>query len=237
MRAPLRTMQGYAQIVAQAYAGKPLDAAGLDYLERIGRAATRLDRLIQDVLGYTKVLRASVPMGPVDLDRLVRDLIETYPSAAPSGVDIQIEKPLPKVLGNETFLTQCISNLVGNAVKFVPPGTRPRVCIRAELRHPGTQHETRSTPKTPVLSTLDTRHPTPGNLVRVWFEDNGIGIAPENHTRIFRMFEQIHPSAEFTGTGMGLTIARKAVERMGAQLGFESALGKGSKFWIDLTTS
>jgi len=200
-------MQGYAQMVAQEYADHPLDAIGLDYLQRIGRAAMRLDRLVQDVLSYTKVLRTEAPMGSIDLDRLVRDIIETYPSSQPARADILIEGTLPQVLGNEAFLTQCISNLLGNAVKFVSPGTSPRVRIWAEPA---------------------------GIRVRVWIEDNGIGIAPENHARIFRMFEHIHPSAEYEGTGMGLTIARKAIERMGAQIGFESELGKGTKFWIDL---
>ena len=70
--------------------------------------------------------------------------------------------------------------------------------------------------------------------IRVWFKDNGIGIAPENHDRIFRLFERIHPAAEYEGTGIGLTIVRKAVERMDAQVGFESEPGKGSNFWIQL---
>ena len=70
--------------------------------------------------------------------------------------------------------------------------------------------------------------------IRVWFKDNGIGIAPENHNRIFRLFERIHPATEYEGTGIGLTIVRKAIERMGAQVGFESELGKGSNFWIQL---
>jgi signal transduction histidine kinase len=73
-----------------------------------------------------------------------------------------------------------------------------------------------------------------GTGVRVWIKDNGIGIAPEDHDRVFRMFERIHPATEFEGTGIGLTIVRKAVERMGAQVGFESEVGKGSNFWIQL---
>jgi len=72
------------------------------------------------------------------------------------------------------------------------------------------------------------------SMVRVWIKDNGIGIATENHERIFRMFERINLAAEYEGTGVGLTIVRKAAERMGAQLGFESELGKGSRFWIQL---
>jgi len=208
MRAPLRAMHGYAKVLTEGYAGKCLDATAVDYLQRISRAALRLDHLILDVLSYTKVLRADAPMASVNLDRLAGDLIETESSARRPGPDIQIEGSLPAVLGNEALLTQCISNLLSNALKFVSPGTIPRVRIRAE---------------------------TADNQVRVWFEDNGIGIAPENHDRIFRMFERIHPTSQYEGTGIGLTIVRKAVERMGAQLGLQSDLGKGSKFWILLT--
>jgi signal transduction histidine kinase len=71
-------------------------------------------------------------------------------------------------------------------------------------------------------------------MIRVCFRDNGIGIAPENHERIFRLFERVHPAEDYDGTGIGLTIVRKAVERMGAKLGFESTLGEGSNFWIQL---
>jgi PAS domain S-box-containing protein len=201
MRAPLRAMQGYAEQIAL---DKSLGDTAREYLHRISRAALRLDHLIEDVLSYTKVLRDEAPMGRVDLDRLAKDIIETQP-ARPTGAEIQIEGTLPAVFGNEALLTQCISNLLGNGLKFVSPGTLPRVHIRAEAA---------------------------GAAWRIWFEDNGIGIAPENQARVFRMFERIHPASQYEGTGIGLTIVRKAVERMGAQLGFESELGKGSKFWI-----
>jgi PAS domain S-box-containing protein len=205
MRAPLRAMQGYAELVTQEYADKSLDATAADYLQRISRAALRLDHLIQDVLSYTKVLRVEAPLVPVDLDRLTRDIIENRPSLRQPGAEVLIQGSLPLVLGNEALLTQCISNLLSNALKFVPPGTSPRVRIRAETVDAG---------------------------LRVWFEDNGIGIASENHGRVFRMFERIHPASQYEGTGIGLTIVRKAAERMRAKVGFESELGKGSRFWI-----
>ncbi len=206
MRAPLRAMQGFAHILQSEHAGS-LDQAGMEYLRRIGSSATRLDQLIQDVLSYTKVLRATIPLLPVDVDRLARDMIATYPDWQPPRADVFIDGTLPVVSGNEAFLTQCFSNLVGNAVKFQPAGGHPRVRIWSEPRE---------------------------DEVRVWVEDNGIGIAPENHLRIFGLFEQVNMSSAYEGTGVGLTIMRKAVERMNGRYGFESALGQGSRFWFQL---
>jgi signal transduction histidine kinase len=207
MRAPLRAMQSFAQFLVEEY-GSKLDQQGVDYLQRITRASVRLDRLIQDVLSYTKVLHSRVPMELVDLDRLVRDLVDTFPNGQPIQPEIRIQGTLPPVMGNVALLAQCVSNLLSNGAKFVAPGTTPRLEVSAE-----TMEDT---------------------SIRVWFKDNGIGIAPENHERVFRLFERIQPATEYEGTGIGLTIVRKAAERMGAQVGFESQLGNGCNFWIQL---
>jgi len=205
LRAPLRAMNNFARLLKESYSTQ-LDDLGRDYLQRISTAAGRLDLLIQEVLNYTQIIRAAAPLQPVDLNKLVREVIESYPDWQPPAADIQIEGTLPPVLGHPGFLTQCISNLLSNAVKFVPSGTQPHVRIWAE--------------------------PT-DDYVRLRFQDNGIGIATQNHHRIFRMFERINPDSEYRGTGIGLTIVRKAAERMGGKVGFESDLGKGSIFWIE----
>lgn len=207
MRAPLRAMQSFAQFLVDEYNGK-LDEKGVDYLQRIMRSAVRLDRLIQDVLSYSKILHANLPMEQVDLDRLVRDMVETFPNGQPIQPEIRIKGTLPQVMGNEALLAQCVSNLLSNGAKFVAPGTTPRLEVSAETMKDAS--------------------------VRVWFKDNGIGIAPENHERIFRLFERVQPATDYEGTGIGLSIVRKAAERMGAQIGIDSALGKGTRFWIQL---
>ncbi len=206
MRSPLSAMRGFAEILLKDYSPQ-LDAAGIKYLEKIDLAAGRLDVLIQEVLAYTMVLRGEVRIEPVDLDGVVRQVLETYPQLQPRKAEIQIEGALPKVMGTEASLVQCVSNLLTNAVKFVAAGTKPVVKIRAQAM---------------------------AGEARLWVEDNGIGIAAKDQARIFQMFTRVESVNGYEGMGLGLTIVRKAVERMGGQLGVESEMGRGSKFWIQL---
>jgi signal transduction histidine kinase len=170
-------------------------------------AAGRMDMLIQDVLTYSRLAGEKITVEPIDADRLVREVIEGYPHLTAGGADIRVEGVLPRVLGNDASLAQSLSNLLANAVKFVAPGTKPSVMIRAEGIGPD---------------------------VRIWVEDNGIGILAKDQKRIFVMFERVHSDAAYEGTGIGLAIVRKAAERMGGSAGVQSDLGEGSKFWIQL---
>ena len=111
------------------------------------------------------------------------------------------------MLGHRATLGQVVGNLVSNAIKFIPKGVAPQVRIRAEDQ---------------------------GEFVRLWVEDNGIGIAPEHQQRIFRIFERLHGVETYPGTGIGLAIVQKGVDRLGGRVGLESAEGAGSKFWIEL---
>ena len=206
MRAPLRAMRGFSMILLEEHSAQ-LNPEGIEHLKRIDAAAGRMDVLIQEVLTYTRLPHEEVKLEPVDLDSLVRQIIDTYPQLQTGGVEIHIEGVLPSVLGGEASLAQGISNLLTNAVKFVAPKIRPQINIRAE---------------------------TIGDDVRLWVADNGIGIAPEDQARIFKMFERVDHASVYEGSGMGLAIVRKAVDRMGGQFGVESEAGGGSKFWIQL---
>jgi PAS domain S-box-containing protein len=206
MRAPLRTINSFAQIIL-AEAGERLGSFEKDLLCKSISAAERLDRLIQDVLVYTRVSRGPAPLASVDVERLLRQIIAERPELQPPQAEIKIESPLGSVYGHEAHLTQCVTNLLGNAVKFVVPGTQPRISIRGEERD---------------------------GQVRLWFEDNGIGVPRESQERIFGIFERMHDEKVYPGTGIGLAIVRKAVERMGGSVGLESEPGKGSRFWVQL---
>ncbi len=206
MRAPLRGMQGFAQLLMDEHAGSLNDEAR-DYLERIANSAARMDVLIQDALDYTQVLQAETELKPVDLDRVVRQLVGSFPGWQPPHAQIQIAGTLSHALAHEGLMSQCIGNLVGNAIKFVAAGTKPDVRIWTEQRD---------------------------SHIRIYIADNGIGIASPDRERIFRMFERLNRADEYEGTGIGLAIVRKAVERMNGRIDYESELGRGTKFWIDL---
>ncbi|MGZ4971542.1 MAG: ATP-binding protein, partial [Limisphaerales bacterium] len=206
MRAPLRAMRSFARILLEDHRDQ-VNSEGTVYLEKISEAAKHMDELIEDVLVYTHIVRAEVKMEPVDLDKLVRHVIATYPQLKVNDAQIEIVGVLPAILGNNASLTQCVSNLLANAVKFVAPGVPARVKIWSE--------------------SFDSN-------VRVWFEDNGIGIDNRILNRIFGIFERGTKGPEYEGTGIGLAIVKKAIERIGGTVGVESQLGKGSRFWIEL---
>ena len=207
LRAPLRAMQGLSNALIEDY-GHCLDSAGQDYARRIASAASRMDALIQDLLEYSRLSRAQLEMKPVNLEALVDDLLTEYQEEIRQRqASITVQRPLPEVMGHATTLMQILNNLISNGMKFVAPGVPPQISIRSEAHN---------------------------GWVRVWVEDNGIGIAPEHHDRIFRVFERLHVSEVYPGTGIGLAIVHKAVERLGGRIGLESGVGAGTKFWLDL---
>jgi signal transduction histidine kinase len=193
-------------MLRQTSSGK-LDERGRQCVEHIVRGTERLDQLVRDVLDYSRTSRGEIKVEAIDLDKLIREIVHEQPALEPLSGEIQIESPLLKVKGHKAPLSQAIANLLSNAVKFVPKGTCPEVRIRTEARGP---------------------------RVRLWIEDNGIGIAKEHQERAFGIFERVNTNAQYEGTGIGLAIVRKAVERMGGKTGVESDLGKGSRFWIEL---
>ncbi|MFN7143288.1 MAG: sensor histidine kinase, partial [Myxococcota bacterium] len=206
MRAPLRAMKGFSQILEAQYA-ECLGPQGALYVGRISRAAGRLDQLIQDVLTYSRVAREKIELRPVDVERLLHQLVDENPALHPPQAHVSVIGPLEPVHAHEAYLMQVLSNLVYNAVKFAKAGEPARVRIWSE----GT----------------DTH-------VRVVVEDDGIGIPADAQARVFRMFERVHADRVYEGTGIGLTIVRKAIERMGGEVGLESELGRGSRFWFRL---
>ena len=207
LRAPLRAVHGFAEALLEDY-GDKLNEKVRDYTERILNNTQYLETLIQDLLDYNYLSRAEVSLEVVSLEKVVDEVLHHFEhEIAEQQAAIVVKRPLPEIMGNQATLFTVISNLLSNALKYVSSGTIPCVTIHAE------QHE---------------------RWIRLWVEDNGIGISSEARERIFGVFERLHSREEYPGTGIGLAMVKRGVERMNGTVGVESEPGKGSKFWIQL---
>lgn len=205
LRSPIRAIQGYAHFVLKRLGEGP-DPESLLMLRRISDCGVRLDHLIRDLLSYSAISREVLALAPVDLDKLVAEIIGQYPDIGKARV--RVRGQLGKVLAQESLLTQALSNLLGNAAKFVLKDKTPEIDVWTEIRESG--------------------------KVRLIIQDNGIGISREHWSRIFDPFEKLPASETREGTGIGLAIVKKAVERLGGSISVESEPGKGSRFQLEL---
>jgi len=207
LREPLRAIQSYNSILVDDHTDQ-LDAEGQTCIQRIADNAERMSLLIQDLLAYSRLGRSELSLQPINLDQLLQNVLEQLElKLQQSQAQVLVETPLPEVRGHYATLSQVIANLLTNAIKFVHPDVQPHIRISANRTEP---------------------------YVRLWIEDNGIGIDPQYHDRIFQVFERLHSLETYPGTGIGLAIVQKGLERMGGRVGVESQLGQGSRFWVEL---
>jgi signal transduction histidine kinase len=210
LRAPLRSMQGFAQILLHDH-GPRLGADGQELAGRIVRSSQHLDRLLADLLAYSRLTSTELPRIGVNLDEILSEVLTSlHKDTQDKAAVLEVEGPLGSVIGHGPTINQILANLVCNSLKFVGDGQTPRIRISASRQE---------------------------NMVCLSVQDNGIGIEPEHHGRIFGLFERLHSTREYPGTGIGLALVRKAVERMGGHVGLESSPGKGSTFRIELPAS
>jgi PAS domain S-box-containing protein len=209
LRAPIRAMESYSQILLQEL-GAGLDDEHTKMLTNIGRAARHLDALTRDLLNYTKVSTQDVRLESVQVEDVLHNVTAMNPALHAPHSLIAVVRPLHPVVANPTLLGQSFSNLLDNAVKFVAPNVIPRIVIRSEIRDA---------------------------IVRLWIEDNGIGMDMGAERKIFGIFERARSANDYPGTGIGLAIVAKAVERMRGSYGVDSELNKGSRFWIELPSA
>jgi PAS domain S-box-containing protein len=196
LRAPLRNVQGYAAALLEDEAAT-LSAAGERFLRRILAVSQHMDRLVTDLLAYSQLARAELRLQPVELDRVVQlALGDMEMQIAAAGARIEAASQLPAVLGNEAVLVQVFENLIGNAIKFVAPGVTPHVRIDAHVN---------------------------ADAAWVRIADNGIGIPEDKRERVFDVFERLHGEDQYQGTGIGLAIVKKGVERLGGTIRVEPA--------------
>jgi signal transduction histidine kinase len=207
LRAPLRAQESFAKALVDDF-GDALGETGRDYARRITDSAVRLNNLVQDLLAFSRLSRAETQIESVNLRYLVtRTCEEMEFEIKEGGATINVHDFDFAVCGNDAMLGMVITNLLSNAIKFHKSDVHPVIEIWAEERD---------------------------GSVRLTVSDNGVGIAPEHHRQVFGIFNRLHKAGEYPGTGVGLAIVQKAVDRMGGSVGVESDEGKGSRFWIEL---
>ena len=207
LRAPLRSVHRFAELVTMRHKELAPETTA-QYLENVTSGAKKMDRLIEDLLAYSRIGRAQIKLERIATVDIVRDVLSSLSvQIQDSGAVVSMADELPFVLGDRFLLGQILTNLITNALKFVPSDRKPTIGIRGERV---------------------------GGSARIVIEDNGIGIPSELREKLFRLFERLHGAKEYPGTGIGLAIVSRAADRMGGQVDFASTLGKGSRFWIEL---
>jgi len=202
LQEPLRMVASYTQLLSRRYKGK-LDSDADEFISFAVDGASRMQRLIQDLLAYSRVgTKGRELLDTSSEEAFQQALINLRGSVQQSGA-LVTHDPLPAVLADETQLIQLFQNLVGNAIKYQKSGI-PRVHVSAARNG--------------------------GNKWTFSVQDNGLGIDPLYFERIFGMFQRLHKREEFEGTGIGLAICKKIVERHGGNISVESQPGQGSTF-------
>jgi PAS domain S-box-containing protein len=219
LQEPLRKIQAFGDRLTKKYRDI-LGTEGQEYVDRMRAAADRMRTLINDLLTFSRVTTKGQPFAPVDLGQIVADVLsdlETRVVQTEGKVDVGL---LPTVAADALQMRQLFQNLTGNALKFHKPGVPPVVTIRSA---PWVALKADADPPAPV-----------GAGYRITVADNGIGFEPEYADRVFEMFQRLHARGEFEGTGIGLAICRKIVQRHGGEITARGRPGEGATFIIDL---
>jgi PAS domain S-box-containing protein len=210
LRAPLRAINGFAQIIARRHRDS-LNEEGQHYFDNIIQASTHMGHLIDDLLRYSRLGRQAVRHQPVPMGDVLAQVADSLAGrVAETGAHLSLPDDLPVVQGDQTLLGQIFTNLLDNALTYHRSGVPPQVVVscQAEADHV-------------ILSVAD----------------NGIGIPPEFHEKIFNIFQRLHSQDEYPGTGIGLAIVKKVVGLLGGQVWVESVVGEGSTFYVELPVS
>jgi light-regulated signal transduction histidine kinase (bacteriophytochrome) len=208
LQEPLRMVSSYMQLFEKRYQGA-LDAQADKYIAYAVDGAKRMQALIAGLLEYSRVGRQEEAPAPVDSEQALDQALTNLRSALEDSKAVVTHDPLPRVFGNGAQITRVFQNLVGNGVKFRRPEESPRIHVAAQLR---------------------------ANEALFSVRDNGIGIDPQYSERVFVIFQRLHTRTEYPGTGIGLSVCKKVVERHGGRIWLESQPAAGTTFWFTLPT-
>lgn len=206
LQEPLRTVTSYLQLLQKKYRDR-LDADANEFIGFAVDAALRMRSLIRDLLEYSRVERRGKPLEPTDSGAIVQNATHNLASViAEEGATLEID-PLPRVMADPAQLTSLFQNLIGNAIKYRREDAPPVIRIGAERR---------------------------GNCWQFSVVDNGIGMDPQYHERIFMIFQRLHGVGTYEGTGIGLAVCKRIVERHGGRIWVQSRAGEGAAFFFTL---
>jgi signal transduction histidine kinase len=206
LKAPLRGIDGYSRLLLEDYHDR-LDEEGRTFLTTIRQAADQMRQLIEDLLAYSRMERRSLASNEIRPLAMVQTLLAERTEDIHTGkVIVTVEMPDCVVKADPDGLAQVLRNLLDNAIKFTGKVPEPHIEI-------GGQEQEKS--------------------CILWVRDNGIGFDMRYHDRIFDIFQRLHPAEDYPGTGIGMAIVQKAMERMGGRVWAESAPGKGATFYLE----
>jgi len=207
LRAPLRAIKGFSEIIARRHSDG-LNEKARHYFDNIIEAGGQMEQLIEDLLRYSRLGRRAVRHLPVPLGELLAAVVKNLAGrAAEIGAHFDIPQEAPVICGDPTLLTQIFTNLLDNALTYRRPDIAPQVSVTC-------------------------RDEADSIIIRV--KDNGIGIAPEFHAKIFNMFQRLHSQDQYSGTGIGLAVVAKSAAMMNGRISLESVQGQGSVFSLIL---
>jgi signal transduction histidine kinase len=207
LRAPLRSMQGFSEALLEDYQDV-LDDVGTDMIQRINQSAVKMDKMIHDLLLHSQIIQRDDQVHKLYIENYINQAIVLNEEIIKeNNIYIDVDLPVRHIWASKIILEQILMNLIGNAIKFLDKKKLPKIRIWSKTRE---------------------------NMVRLTIEDNGIGIEEQYFEKIFQVFERLHSEEEIPGTGIGLSIVKKGVEKMKGRYGVESELGEFTRFWIEL---
>ncbi|MBC8096628.1 MAG: PAS domain-containing sensor histidine kinase, partial [Akkermansiaceae bacterium] len=205
LRAPLRAVRGFTDVLIEQYVGK-LDARGQDFLQRVSDASCQMDRLVEDLLKLSRLSRTEIRHSPIDLSPIAEEIVGGLRKEEPSrSVEVRIASPL-RASGDERLMRLVLDNLLRNAWKFT--SKKPQA----------------------VIEFGKTADPQPAFFIR----DNGAGFDMAYASRLFGVFQRLHSPADFPGSGVGLAIVQRVINRHGGNVWAESKMDEGATFYFSL---
>ena len=210
LRSPVRAIHGLVQILLEDY-GDQIDDTGREYFQRVLSSTERMERLISDILEYSRLGTMEMQLQPVSLAAVIEEVCKLLSNELETrGAIIEMDPVMPAVLASRPVMIQIFINLISNSLKFTREGVAPMVRISADRVGPD---------------------------VAVCFKDNGIGIPPQHYKRIFKVFERLHGPNIYPGTGIGLAIVNKGVQRMNGSIEISDIQDGGTCFTLNLAAS